>query len=87
MEYDIIMASENDRDEILNLYKTQVGREFCPWTEDYPSDETINDDLSRDALFVMKMNGRICAAISIDEEEEVDGFPIMIMLLQNAHGI
>ena len=65
-------ASEYDREELLKLYKTQIGREFCAWDEDYPSDETIDFDLSRDALFVMKENGRIIAAISIEEDEEVD---------------
>lgn len=72
MEYEIIMATEEDRKEILSLYKTQLGREFCKWDEDYPSNETIDYDLSRDALFVMKRNGSIKAAISIDEDEAVN---------------
>lgn len=72
MEYEIVMATEEDRDEILSLYKTQIGRDCCPWNEYYPSNETIDGDLSRDALFVMKMNGSIKAAISIDEDEAVD---------------
>ncbi|MCR5291408.1 MAG: GNAT family N-acetyltransferase [Eubacterium sp.] len=66
------MATEEDRAELMKLYKIQIGKEFCPWTEDYPSNETIDFDLSRDALFVMKEGGRIIAAVSIEEEEEVD---------------
>ena len=50
----IILATEEDRQQILDLYEEQKGREFCPWDEDYPSNETIDYDLSRDALFVMK---------------------------------
>ena len=58
------MAKEEDRDEILALYREQVGQEFCPWSEEYPSNDTIDFDLSRDALFVMKSEGRIIATIS-----------------------
>lgn len=72
MEYKIVMATEEDKDEILSLYKVQLGRDFCAWDEHYPSKESIDGDLSRDALFVMKMNGSIKAAISIDEDEAVD---------------
>ena len=68
----IVMATEEDRAELMKLYKIQIGKEFCPWTEDYPGNETIDFDLSRDALFVMKEEGIIIAAVSIEEEEEVD---------------
>ena len=75
MDYNIVMATEADRDELLSLYRVQHGRKFCPWSDDYPSDETIDFDLSRDALFVMKMNGSIIAAISLDEDEDVNNLP------------
>lgn len=75
MEYEIVLATEEDRDEILALYKMQLGRDYCPWNEEYPSNKEIDYDLSRDALFVMKMNGGIKAAISIDEDEAVDRLP------------
>ena len=50
----IVQAEEKDKEEILRLYKTQLGREFCPWDETYPGEKEIEFDLSRDALFVMK---------------------------------
>ena len=68
----IVSATENDREEILELYRMQKGREFCPWSDDYPSDETISFDLSRDSLFVMKENEKIIAAISIEKDDDVD---------------
>ena len=68
----IELATEKDRKQILELYELQKGREYCPWNEDYPSDETISFDLSRDALFVMRDGDRIIAAISIDEDEAVE---------------
>ena len=72
MDYEIVLAKEENRAEIMALYKAQIGREFCPWTDEYPSDVTIDFDLSRDALFVLKMDGRIKAAVSLEEDEDVD---------------
>ena len=72
MDNNIQLATEDDREQLLKLYKEQHGREFCPWNENYPSNETIDFDLSRDALFVMKENDEIIAAISIDEDDDVD---------------
>ncbi len=68
----IVKGTPEDRDDILSLYRAQVGQEFCPWTEEYPSVETIDYDLSKENLFVMKEGGRIIAAISIDDDDEVD---------------
>ena len=59
-------ATAKDKDEILKLYKSQLGRKYCPWNEDYPSMETIDFDLSRDALLIMREEGKIIAAISVD---------------------
>lgn len=73
MKYEIVIATEEDRDEILSLYRAQIGREYCPWNEEYPSNEAIDWDLSRDALFVMKVDGKIKAAVSIEEDEEAAG--------------
>ena len=69
----IVPASEEDREELLALYKAQVGKEFCPWTEEYPDNETIDSDLARNALFVMREEDRIIASVSIDEDEDVAG--------------
>ena len=69
----IVPATEEDRAELMFLYKSQVGKEFCPWTSDYPSNETIDFDLSRNALFVMKEEGKIIASVSIEEDEDVAG--------------
>ncbi|MGN1135804.1 MAG: GNAT family N-acetyltransferase [Oscillospiraceae bacterium] len=71
----ICLAAENDKAEILALYKTML---YGPadWNEYYPNEETIDFDLSRNALFVMKNGaGEIIAAISIDKDEEVDALP------------
>ena len=73
MEERITMATAEDTDAVLRLYREQVGREFCFWDEEYPGPETIAFDLARDALFVMKNeDGEIIAAISAEEDADVD---------------
>ena len=73
MSENIERAEEKDRDEILALYRSQIGREFCPWDEHYPGNDEITYDLSRDALYVMRdETGRIIAAISWEEDPQVD---------------
>ncbi|MBO4679487.1 MAG: GNAT family N-acetyltransferase [Lachnospiraceae bacterium] len=68
-------ATEADKAEILALYKIQLGREFCPWSEHYPTENEIDFDLSRDSLIVMREDGKIIASISIDEDEAVNKLP------------
>lgn len=66
-------ASEADRDALTRLYNCQKGRDYCPWTEAYPAPENITEDLQRDALFVMRdENGAVIAAVSIEEDENVE---------------
>ncbi len=65
-------AKVEDKNEILKLYKAQLGREYCPWNEYYPSEEEIDFDLSRDALLIMRSEGKIIAAISIDDDDAVN---------------
>ena len=75
-------ATAKDKDEILKLYKSQLGRKYCPWNDDYPSMETIDFDLSRDALLVMREEGKIIAAISVDDDEEVNNLECWTSELQ-----
>ena len=72
MNYEIVMATAADSAEILALYKAQLGREFCPWNEFYPTQEEIEYDLSRDALFVLKSDGRIKATVSIEVADDLE---------------
>ena len=75
-------ATAKDKDEILKLYKSQLGRKYCPWNDDYPSMETIDFDLSRDALLIMRAEGKIIAAISVDDDEEVNNLKCWTSELQ-----
>ena len=71
----ITLAASEDKEEILALYKTMLHGP-ADWNEHYPNEDTIDFDMSRNALYVMKNElGEIIAAISIDEDEEVDKLP------------
>ena len=73
--HEICLASPADKNKILALYKTML---YGPadWNENYPNEETIEFDMSRDALFVMKNDDdEVIAAISIDKDNEVDSLP------------
>lgn len=73
--HEICLASPADKDKILALYKTMLHGP-AEWDEDYPNEETIEFDMSRDALFVMKNDdNEVIAAISIDKDDEVDSLP------------
>ncbi len=80
----IELATKNDREEIHALYKSQLGREYCPWDEEYPEYTQIDYDLSRDSLLIMRETdvdaaapapGRIIAAITLDKDERVEELP------------
>lgn len=67
------LAGGEDASGILALYRAQLGREFCPWDEHYPSEETIADDLAYDALFVLTdHDGKLLGTISIDRDPLTD---------------
>ena len=72
MNYIIENASPKDKEEILALYNIQKGREFCPWDDHYPTMNEVEFDISRDSLFIIRDNGQIIAAASIDYDEQVE---------------
>lgn len=69
-------ATIENKNEILELYHSLVGTEYCAWTENYPNSETIDNDLARESLFCMlDENARIIGVITIDEDENVEKLP------------
>ena len=48
------LARRDEAEEILNLYKSLIGMEYCAWTENYPTEREVEFDLSRDALFCLR---------------------------------
>ena len=68
-------AAGEDSKEILALYQSLIGTKYCVWSDSYPGSNEIEYDLSRNALFCMREEGRIVAVISMDHDEEVDALP------------
>ena len=65
-------AVKEDTQKLLELYRSMIGG-AAGWNEYYPGIETIESDLSRNALLVMENEkGELLASISIDDDESVD---------------
>lgn len=66
-------VKEEEAQDVLALYKSLLGTEYCKWSEEYPGQEQIDFDLSRDALFCLKnRKGEMVGVISIDLDQEVE---------------
>lgn len=62
-----------DKSEILSLYQSMIGTKGCTWTADYPNEEILENDIKRQAIFVMKNEkNEIIGTISIDDDKEAD---------------
>jgi L-amino acid N-acyltransferase YncA len=78
-----VNATISDKEEILNLYRSLVGTEFCVWTQNYPTEYEFDGDLSRNALFCLKDDDeKIIGVISIDKDEAVEELPCWTKELQ-----
>lgn len=72
------LARREEADEILKLYKSLIGMEYCAWTENYPTEQEVEFDLSRDALFCLREisdetahTQPLVSVISIDDDPQV----------------
>ena len=65
-------AKREEAEEILQLYQSLIGTEYCVWTENYPTEREVEFDLSRDALFCLreKPSGR-CLLYTSDAADEL----------------
>lgn len=71
--YKVRIATQEDKAEIMSLYRAAIGSEGCTWSQDYPNEDTFQMDVEKQNLFCL-MNGEneIVAALSIDCDETVD---------------
>ena len=46
-------AKREEAEEILQLYQSLIGTEYCVWAESYPTEREVEFDLSRNALFCL----------------------------------
>lgn len=76
-------AVSEEQPEILALYRSLAGTEYCTWSEDYPSEVNIQSDMERDSLFCLKdEEGKIIGVISIDQDDAVEELTCWSMELQ-----
>lgn len=68
-----IEATEAEKKEILELYRSVIGSQGCTWSMEYPNEEILEGDLKRNDLFCLKdESGTIVGAISVDDDKVVD---------------
>lgn len=63
-------ASENNLDEIMELYKRVIKTTFTTWDENYPSRELIEGDIKNKELFVIKSKDKIVAVSFLGAKEK-----------------
>ena len=64
-------VKQEEAGEVLQLYRSLKGTEYCVWDENYPTQREIDMDMSADVLFCMKEEEQIIGVISIDNDPEV----------------
>lgn len=74
----IRLATEHDKEEIFQLYRSLVGTPGCSWDEDYPALEDIESDLAQHALYVLCSteektdSPKILAAVAAGREADLE---------------
>ncbi len=74
----IRLATEHDKEEIFQLYRSLIGTPGCSWDEDYPAMEDIESDLAQQALYVLcsveeqTAHSPILAAVAAGREEDLE---------------
>lgn len=67
----IRLAKKDELSEIYAIWRSQVGRPFCVWSEMYPNEQNLEFDYENDKLYVFIQNDVIVGCLSIDDVEEL----------------
>lgn len=70
--YSFSEACVGEADQVLALYQSVTGGDFCIWNEYYPGMQQIREDYESANLFVLRNSADIIGAISIVPENELD---------------
>ena len=66
-------VSISELPEVMALYNHAKKREGCVWTESYPNEEILTEDIRNNDLFAIRdPENRIIAAVAKDRDAEVD---------------
>lgn len=74
-QYAFSLASHDDIPEIVDIYRSLVGTPGCTWDLEYPSRESAEWDFENKSLYVLKQNGKIVAAASAGDFNELGHLP------------
>jgi ribosomal protein S18 acetylase RimI-like enzyme len=70
-DYTFSLATREDIPAIVSIYRSLVGTPGCTWDYEYPSQETAEQDIARQELFVLKKGGSIVAVASAGAFDEL----------------
>lgn len=72
MEYNIQMATENNIEEILDIYHSLIGKDGCTWDFDYPNTNDVKNDINKNSLYIVLHNQEIVAVAAAGEDDELN---------------
>lgn len=65
------IATIQDRDTIMALYRACGTLPGCTWSDEYPTDIIFDEDISTGRLFCLRESGIIIGAVSIGKIDEL----------------
>lgn len=66
------LAAEIELQDILALYQSVKGEEYCPWSDEYPTWREVIHDYATHNLYVCSEGGRVIGAVSVLDTNEYD---------------
>ena len=69
-------AQQKDADEVFALYRRTVESGTSAWDDEYPGMQEIQFDLSEGGLYILREKGKIIAAVSIVDHDDLDEEPM-----------
>lgn len=73
MHYIFSTARAADAQAVFALYQSLIGTPGCTWSDEYPTEELVADDIRAGALYVLKdEQGTLLATASAGGERELD---------------
>ncbi len=72
MDFEIRMAKKYDAVKISNIYKSLIGVPGCAWNENYPTLEDVENDISKNSLYVLCHSDEIIAAAAALKDDELN---------------
>ncbi len=73
MDYTFRHATFDDKDTIFKLYRSLVGLPGCAWSDEYPTEDNVIEDISNNSLYCLcSHKGDIVAAAFVGETGELD---------------